>query len=64
MAEQLKEVFERWARGVGFTDFRVVNDDADDLEREYCDDDVELVWRAFAEGEDFGWKKHLEEGNG
>jgi hypothetical protein len=64
MAEELRVAFERWARGIGFTNFEVKDEDADDLEREYCDDDVELVWCAFVEGEDIGWKRHLEEKNG
>lgn len=55
MEDGLRGAFEKWARRVGFEDFEVRDDDADDLELEYCNDDVELIWCAFAEGERVGW---------
>jgi hypothetical protein len=48
--DRLRGAFEKWAIEVGFRDFTVKDDEADDLDLEYCDDDVELVWCAFAEG--------------
>jgi hypothetical protein len=60
MFGSVREEFEKWARGIGFEDFRVRDEDADDLELEYCDDDVEIVWVAFTEGERIGWFSRAE----
>jgi uncharacterized caspase-like protein len=57
MAEELREAFEKWARKIGFEDFEVNDEDADELDLEYRDDDVELVWCAFTEGAETGRRK-------
>jgi hypothetical protein len=55
MTDSSREAFEKWARGIGFEDFEVLDEEADDLDLEYCNDEVELVWCAFAEGHRVGW---------
>lgn len=55
MTEDSRQAFEQWARGIGFEDFEVKDEDADKLELEYVDDDVEVAWCAFAEGHRVGW---------
>jgi uncharacterized caspase-like protein len=48
--DPLRAAFEKWARGIGFEDFEVKDEDADYIDLEYCDDDVEVAWCVFVEG--------------